>query len=430
VIRLGKQSPSLRALRSISREGPPLELDPAALAKVRAALSTVQDIVASGKPAYGINTGFGRLSQTRIPAEELEQLQLNIVLSHAAGTGPLLDDATVRLIIALKVISLGAGHSGVRPELIELLLQLYNRAIYPCIPSKGSVGASGDLAPLAHLSLALLGIGEVRLHGVQMPAATALAKENLEPIKLAPKEGLALLNGTQVSTALALTGLFAAEDVFAAALVAGSLSVDAAAGSDTPFDARIHALRGQPGQQEVARCYAELLQGSAIRRSHLENDPRVQDPYSLRCQPQVMGACLDQMRYAAGVFEREAAAVTDNPLVFPGEILSGGNFDSLPTSANQEDHVSMATFAARRLTDMAANSAGIVAIELLAAAQGIDFRAPLKTSLQLQKAHRLVRSRVAFYAHDRYFAPDITAIQSLIESGEFHRYVPGLLLSH
>jgi len=497
VIRVGTQPPSLRQLRSIAREAAPLELDPAALHKVRAALSTVEAIVASGKPAYGINTGFGRLSQTRIPTEELEQLQLNIVLSHAAGTGPLLDDAAVRLVLALKIISLSAGHSGVRPELIELLLELYNRGIYPCIPAKGSVGASGDLAPLAHLSLALLGIGDVRLHGTKLEAKKALRDAGLAPIKLAPKEGLALLNGTQVSTALALMGLFAAEDLFAAAVVAGSLSVDAAAGSDTPFDPRIHELRGQPGQQELARRYAELLKGSEIRRSHLENDPRVQDPYSLRCQPQVMGACLDQMRYAAGVFEREAGAVTDNPLVFGDEILSGGNFhaepvalaadalavaiaeigalserrtallidttlsglppflvehggvnsgfmiaqvtaaalasenkslahpasvDSLPTSANQEDHVSMATFAARRLGDMAVNSAGIVAIELLAAAQGIDLRAPLKTSLPLQEAHALVRSRVGFYDHDRYFAPDITAIQVLIESGEFHRF--------
>jgi histidine ammonia-lyase len=504
VIRLGPQKLTLSNLRSVARSSVRLELDPAALPAVRAGLSAVERIVASGKPAYGINTGFGRLSQTRIPAQELEQLQLNIVLSHAAGTGALLDDAAVRLVLALKIAALAAGHSGVRPELLELLLELYNRQIYPCIPSKGSVGASGDLAPLAHLSLALLGIGDVRVHGTQLPASTALEREKLEPIKLAPKEGLALLNGTQVSTALALTGLFAAEDVFAAAVVAGSLSVDAAAASDTPFDARIHAARGQPGQQDVARFYAGLLRDSEIRRSHLENDPRVQDPYSLRCQPQVMGACLDQMRYAAGVFEREAAAVTDNPLVFGDEIVSGGNFhaepialaadalalavaeigalserriallidptlsglppflvehggvnsgfmiaqvtaaalasenkslahpasvDSLPTSANQEDHVSMATFAARRLSDMAANSAGIVAIELLAAAQGIDFRAPLKTSPRLQDAHALVRSRVAFYDHDRYFAPDITAVQSLVESGEFHRFVPGLLPS-
>jgi histidine ammonia-lyase len=504
MMRLGTQPFSLKQLRLISRAGLALELDPAALEKLRAGHAAVQAIVASGSPAYGINTGFGRLSQTRIPDEELEKLQLNIVLSHAAGTGPLLDDATVRLVLALKIISLSAGYSGVRAELVQLLLELYNRGLYPCIPSKGSVGASGDLAPLAHLSLALLGIGEVRFKNHLIPAETALRDAGLAPVRLAPKEGLALLNGTQVSAALALTGLFAAEDVFAAAMVAGSLSVDAAAGSDTPFDARIHALRRQPGQQDAARCYAELLQGSEIRRSHLENDPRVQDPYSLRCQPQVMGACLDQMRYAAGVFEREASAVTDNPLIIDGELLSGGNFhaepvalaadalavaiaeigalserrvallidstlsglppflvehggvnsgfmipqvtaaalasenkslahpasvDSLPTSANQEDHVSMATFAARRLSDMASNSAGIVAIELLAAAQGIDFRAPLKTSPRLQDAHALVRSRVAFYDHDRYFAPDIGAVQSLIEAGEFNRFVPGLLLS-
>ncbi|MDQ5848574.1 MAG: aromatic amino acid lyase, partial [Pseudomonadota bacterium] len=323
-MKLGKQPLTLAALRKIAREGPQLELDPACLPALRAGFESVERIVASGKPAYGINTGFGRLSQTRIPAEQLEQLQTNIVLSHAAGTGPLLDDAIVRLVLALKVVGLAAGFSGVRPLLVERLLALYNAGIYPCIPAKGSVGASGDLAPLAHLSLALLGIGNVRVGGKMLPAREAIP----EPIKLAPKEGLALLNGTQVSTALALNGLFSIEDVFSAAVAAGSLSVDAAAGSDTPFDARIHALRRQAGQQEVARCYAALLEESEIRRSHLENDPRVQDPYSLRCQPQVMGACLDQMRYAARVFEIEAAAVTDNPLVFPDtdEILSGGNF--------------------------------------------------------------------------------------------------------
>jgi histidine ammonia-lyase len=489
---LGNAPLQLADLRRIARDAIPLALDPACVERVQESAAAVRRIVASGKPAYGINTGFGRLSQTRIPATELEALQKNIVLSHAAGTGPVLDDATVRLVLALKVAALAQGYSGVRLELIERLLELYNERLYPRIPSKGSVGASGDLAPLAHPSLALLGIGEVRTKG--------------EPIRLAPKEGLALLNGTQVSTALALKGLFAAEDLFAAAVVAGSLSLDAAAGSDTPFDPRIHALRRQPGQQDVARCYAALLDGSEIRRSHLENDPRVQDPYSLRCQPQVMGACLDQMRYAAGVFEREAGAVTDNPLVLPegDEVLSGGNFhaepialaadalavaiaeigalserrtallidaslsglppflvehggvnsgfmvaqvtaaalasenkalahpasvDSLPTSANQEDHVSMATFAARRLADMAQNSTDIVAIELLAAAQGIDLRAPLKTAQKLREAHALVRSRVAFYDHDRYFAPDITAIHSLIESGAFHRFVPALLPS-
>jgi histidine ammonia-lyase len=503
-MRIGSRPFDLAALRKIARENPELELDPACLPGLRAGFESVQRIVASGKPAYGINTGFGRLSQTRIPAEELEQLQTNIVLSHAAGTGELLDDAAVRLILALKIAGLASGHSGVRPQLVERLVELYNRGIYPCIPAKGSVGASGDLAPLAHLSLALLGIGDVRVKGKVVRALDAL--RDLKPLKLAPKEGLALLNGTQVSTALALIGLFAAEDVFVAAVAAGSLSVDAAAGSDTPFDQRIHALRGQAGQQLVARCYAGLLADSEIRRSHLENDPRVQDPYSLRCQPQVMGACLDQMRYAARIFELEASAVTDNPIIISDSdlVLSGGNFhaepialaadalalviaeigalserriallidstlsglppflvehggvnsgfmvaqvtaaalasenkslahpasvDSLPTSANQEDHVSMATFAARRLSGMATNTAGIVAIELLAAAQGIDFRAPLMTSPRLQEVHSLVRSHVAFYDHDRYFAPDITAIQALVESGAFHRFAHGLLFS-
>src|SRR6267143_1646924 len=463
VIGLGTQQLSLARLRTIARAGPPLGLDPACLPALRAGLAAVERIVASGKAAYGINTGFGRLSQTRIPVSELEQLQTNIVLSHAAGTGPLLDDAAVRLTIALKVESLARGYSGVRPQLVDLLLGLYNRGIYPLIPAKGSVGASGDLAPLAHLSLALLGIGEVRVDGRLLPARQALGNAGLEPIKLAPKEGLALLNGTQVSTALALLGLFAAEDVFAAAVAAGALSVDAAAGSDTPFDPRIHALRGHAGQQDVASHYAALLAGSEIRRSHLEHDPRVQDPYSLRCQPQVMGACLEQMRYAARVFQIEASAVSDNPLIFAegDEVVSGGNFhaepvalaadalavaiaeigalaerriallidsslsglppflvqhggvnsgfmvaqvtaaalasenkslahpasvDSLPTSANQEDHVSMATFAARRLGAMVENTATIVGIELLAAAQGIDLRQPLKSSPELERA--------------------------------------------
>ena len=488
---LGSKPLTLAVLRSIALEGPALALAPEARTAVAASARTVETIAASGKPAYGINTGFGRLSQTRIPPHELEQLQKNIVLSHAAGVGAPLGDEVVRLVLALKAASLARGASGVRVETVEALLRLYNERLYPRIPAQGSVGASGDLAPLAHLALALMGIGEVRL---------------ADPLRLAPKEGLALLNGTQVSTALALAGLFAIENVFAAATAAGALSVDAAAGSDTPFDPRIHALRGHAAQSEIAACYQSLLTGSEIRRSHLENDPRVQDPYSLRCQPQVMGACLEQMRYAARILEIEANGVTDNPLVFAdtGEVLSGGNFhaepvalvcdalavaiaeigalserriallidtslsglppflvehggvnsgfmvpqvtaaalasenkslahpasvDSLPTSANQEDHVSMATFAARRLSDMARNSAGIVAIELLAAAQGIDFRAPLRTSPALQPVHALVRSRVAFYDHDRYFAPDIEAIRELVEAGALRRFVLGLLPS-
>jgi len=505
-IEIGGAPLDLGALRRIAREGLPIALAAASRAPIDAAATSVARIVASGKPAYGINTGFGRLAQTRIPLEELARLQTNIVLSHAAGVGPLLEDATVRLVLALKIAGLARGHSGVRLDVIELLIALYNHGIHPCIPSKGSVGASGDLAPLAHLALTLLGVGDVRVAGHTVSAASALSQAGLTPLTLAPKEGLALLNGTQVSTALALVGLFAIEDLFAAAMVAGSLSVDAAAGSDTPFDPRIHELRGQRGQREVAAHYAALIADSAIRRSHLENDPRVQDPYSLRCQPQVMGACLDHIGFAAGVFEIEANGVTDNPLIFAESdaVLSGGNFhgepvalaadtmalavaeigalserriallidttlsglppflvlhggvnsgfmvaqvtaaalasenktlahpasvDSLPTSANQEDHVSMSTFAARRLADMASNSAAIVAIELLAAAQGIDLRAPLKTSPRLQEAVALVRAQVGFYDHDRYFAPDIATVQRLVEAGVFHGFVPGLLPS-
>src|SRR5262245_13432992 len=431
-VQIGGKPLALGSLRAIARDRAPIALAPAARVAITESARAVERIVASGKPAYGINTGFGRLSQTRIATGDLEQLQTNIVLSHAAGTGAPLDDATVRLVLALKIASLARGASGVRPELVDLLVALYEQGIYPLIPANCSVGAAGDLAPLAHLALAVLGIGDVRVGGRTVPARDALAHAGLSPLKLAPKEGLALLNGTQVSTALGLVGLFAAEDAFAAAVVAGSLSVDAAAGSDTPFDPRIHALRGPAGQGNAASRCLRLLADSEIRRSHLENDPRVQDPYSLRCQPQVMGACLDHVRFAASAFETEANSVTDNPLVFAasGEVLSGGNFhaepvalaadmlavaiaeigalserriallidttlsglppflvepggvnsgfmvaqvhaaalasenktlahpasvDSLPTSAKQEDHESMSTFATRRLGDMATN---------------------------------------------------------------------------
>ena len=483
-----------------------LSLDPATLPAIVASCAAVQQAVAHGAPAYGINTGFGKLAKTHIPDHQLERLQTNLVRSHAVGTGPLLDGATVRLTLALKAASLARGYSGVRPELIDALVALVNAGISPCIPTKGSVGASGDLAPLAHMTLALMGEGEVRVNGGTVPAAEGLRRAGLQPMLLAAKEGLALLNGTQVSTALALRALFEAEDIFAAALVTGALSVDAAKGSDAPVDARIQALRGQPGQIDVAAQYRHLLAGSEIRRSHLVNDDRVQDPYSLRCQPQVMGACLDLMRNAAATLAIEANAVTDNPLVFAdtGEVLSGGNFhaepvalaadtlalaiaeigalserriallidatlsglppflvaeaglnsgfmmahvtaaalasenkslahpasvDSLPTSANQEDHVSMATFAARRLLDMTANTRTIVAIELLAAAQGIDFHAPLATSPELRKVHGAVRERVPFYAEDRYFAPDIAAATDLVASGALTAMTGDLLPS-
>jgi len=497
---------SLADIRRIAGGGIQLSIDPAADAAILASAATVHAVVAQGAPAYGINTGFGKLAKTHIPDAQLELLQANLVRSHAVGIGALLDDATVGLILALKAASLARGFSGVRPLVIDALLALYNAGVYPCIPSKGSVGASGDLAPLAHMTLALMGEGEVRVGGKLLPARDGLAGAGLQPLTLAAKEGLALLNGTQVSTALALRGLFEAEDLFAAAVVSGALSVDAARGSDAPFDPRIHAVRGQPGQIDVADKYRKLLGGSEIRRSHLVNDDRVQDPYSLRCQPQVMGACLDLIRNVAATLTIEANAVTDNPLVFTdtGEVLSGGNFhaepvalaadtlalaiaeigalserriallidatlsglppflvrepglnsgfmmahvtaaalasenkslahpasvDSLPTSANQEDHVSMATFAARRLLEMAANTRCIVGIELLAAAQGIDFHAPLGTSPVLQNVHALVRGRVPFYAEDRYFAPDIAAATQFLEEGKLTALVGSILPS-
>ena len=468
---------TLGLLRRIARGDARVVLDPATRPAIDASRAAVQQAVDHGAPAYGINTGFGKLAKTHIAHDQLERLQTNLVHSHAVGTGPLLDDATVRLVLVLKAASLARGYSGVRPDLIDALIALYNFGVLPSIPSQGSVGASGDLAPLAHMTLALMGEGEVRIDGTAVAASEGLRRAGLSAVLLAAKEGLALLNGTQVSTALALKALFEVEDIFAAAVVTGALSIDAAKGSDTPFDARIQEVRGQPGQIDVAAKYRVLLSGSEIRRSHLIDDDRVQDPYSLRCQPQVMGACLDLVRHVAATLVIEANAVTDNPLVFAdsGEVLSGGNFhgdeslsglppflvrdpginsgfmmahvtaaalasenkslahpasvDSLPTSANQEDHVSMSTFAARRLGDMTRNSRTIVAIELLAAAQGIDFRAPLKTSKELQAAHAAVRKRVAFYAEDRYFAPDIGAISDLVGSGGLTDAVADLLPS-
>ena len=497
---------SLRTLRRIASGGVLVALDAATLPAIRASREAVQRAVDHRAPAYGINTGFGKLARTHIAHDQLERLQTNLVRSHAVGTGPLLHDATVRVALVLKAASLARGYSGVRPEVIDALLALYNADVLPSIPAKGSVGASGDLAPLAHMTLALMGEGEIRIDGAAVAASEGLRRAGLSPMSLAAKEGLALLNGTQVSTALALKALFEAEDIFAAAVVTGALSVDAAKGSDAPFDARIQDVRGQPGQIDVAAKYRALLAGSEIRRSHLVNDDRVQDPYSLRCQPQVMGACLDLIRNVAATLIIEANAVTDNPLVFAdsGDVLSGGNFhgepvalaadvlalaiaeigslaerriallidstlsglpsflvrepginsgfmmahvtaaalasenkslahpasvDSLPTSANQEDHVSMSTFAARRLGEMAANTRTIVAIELLAAAQGIDFHAPLKTSEKLQAVHGAVRDRVAFYAEDRYFAPDIAAMCDFVASGKLTQEISALLPS-
>lgn len=490
---------TLADCRAIYR-GASIKLDEAARSAVDASVQTVTDIILNNETVYGINTGFGRLARTSIPADKLKQLQSNLVMSHATGVGKPMRDGVVRLIMALKVNALARGHSGIRWEVLENIVTLYNKGIYPNIPEKGSVGASGDLAPLAHMACPLIGVGDVRIAGELMPATDGLKKAGLEIIDLGPKEGLALLNGTQASTALALAGLFAAENTFASAVVAGALSVDAAMGSDAPFDPRIQIVRGHTGQIDSAALYRNLLVGSDIRNSHLNCD-RVQDPYSLRCQPQVMGACLDHLRFAAGTFAIECNAISDNPLVFAdtGDVISGGNFhaepiamsadvlaislseigaiserriallmdpalsglpaflvddggvnsgfmiaqvtaaalasenktlahpasiDSLPTSANQEDHVSMATFAARRLTDIAENTAGVVAVELLAAAQGIDFHKPMKTSPDLLNAMKLIRDRAPFYDKDRYFAPDIEAIKDLVLDGSFLTFIP------
>lgn len=470
-----------------------LSLDPSADAPVAASVACVENIIAEGRTAYGINTGFGLLASTRISPADLEKLQRSIVLSHAAGVGEALDDAMVRLVMLLKVNSLARGFSGIRRKVIDALIALINAEVYPHIPLKGSVGASGDLAPLAHMSLVLIGESRARHRGEWLPAAEALAVAGLEPLTLAAKEGLALLNGTQVSTAYALRGLFEAEDLFAAATVCGGLSVEAMLGSRAPFDARIHAARGQRGQIDVAAAYRDLLTASSeVARSHEKCD-KVQDPYSLRCQPQVMGACLTQMRQAAEVLEIEANAVSDNPLVFAaeGDVISGGNFhaepvamaadnlalalaeigslserrislmmdmhmsqlppflvanggvnsgfmiaqvtaaalasdnkalahpasvDSLPTSANQEDHVSMAPNAGKRLWAMAENVRGILAVEWLGACQGLDFREGLKSSPKLEQARRLLRDKVPYYQEDRFFAPDIEAASQLLAS--------------
>ena len=458
--------------------------------------AAIDAILADGRTVYGVNTGFGLLAKQAIRPDQLAELQRNLILSHCCGVGAPLPDDVVRLILLLKIAGLARGFSGVRPELIGMLQRLLAADILPVIPEKGSVGASGDLAPLAHLASTLIGVGELKVAGRVVPATEGLGAAGLEPIVLRAKEGLALINGTQVSTALALKGLVLGRRLFEAALVAGALSIDALAGSDVPFDPRIHAARGQPGQIAVAGALRALMAGSAIRDSHRDFCHKVQDPYSLRCQPQVMGAVHDLLDNAERTLLIEAGAVTDNPLVFAdtGEALSGGNFhaepvafaadtlalaiaeigslserrtallvdpnmsglpaflvaesgvnsgfmiaqvtaaalvsenkglshpsstDSLPTSANQEDHVSMAAYAARRLTQMAENAAAVVAVELLSAAQGIEFRRPLRSSATLERAHALIRTVAAPWDRDRYFAPDITGVAALVLDGAF-----------
>ena len=476
----------------------PLLMDPGALPGILASAAVVRRAAEGNAPVYGVNTGFGKLASTRISEADLATLQLNLIRSHAAGVGEPLAAPVLRLMLALKAASLARGYSGVRPVVVDTLLAVHNAGLQPFVPGQGSVGASGDLAPLAHMTLALLGEGEFIVDHRRVPAAALLAHHGIAQLVLTAKEGLALINGTQTSTALALHALFCFEPVLEAALVVGALTVDAARGSDGPFDPRIHALRGQPGQIDVARFYRALLAGSAIRASHQDGDDRVQDPYCLRCQPQVVGACLDQLRHAARVLLIEANAVTDNPLVFAEDeaLVSGGNFhaepvalaadamacaiaevgaiaerriamlidasvsrlppfltpdaglnsgfmiahvtaaalasenkslahpasvDSIPTSANQEDHVSMATFAARRLQPMVANVAHILGIEWLAAAQGIDLLRPLLSSAPLEAAHAVLRARCPPMMQDRYLAPDIEAASLAVRDGSLAR---------
>jgi histidine ammonia-lyase len=499
-----KQLVTLGELRQAWLETVHVELGPDARRAVAESQEFIDEVVAHGDTVYGVNTGFGQMASVRISDDELAHLQENLVRSHAVGVGVDLDDDVVRLIMLIKVIALAEGFSGVRVELVETLCALINNEIYPRIPSRGSVGASGDLAPLAHMAGALIGIGEVRVNGNLVPAAIALKEAGIEPVQLAPKEGLALLNGTQVSTALALAAVFRTENLLSAALMAGAMSSDAIKGSDTPFDRRIQNVRGHGGQSAVAAVLRDLMRDSDIRASHEDCD-RVQDPYSVRCQPQVVGACLDVLRHVCSVLETEANAVTDNPLVFADSkvVLSGGNFhaepvalaadylalaiaelgalserriallidahlsglpaflvaegglnsgfmmaqvtaaalasenkshahpasvDSLPTSANQEDHVSMATYAARRLHTMLDNVDDIVAIELLAAAQGIGFRAD-KSSPPIEDVIAAIREISPRYEDDRSLASDIRRIAATIDNGDYCRYAQSVLPS-
>ena len=469
----------------------PVRLDPACHPGIEKAAARIGSIARGNEAIYGVNTGFGKLASVSIPPHDVETLQRNLILSHCCGVGAPFAEQIVRLVMALKLLSLGRGASGVRMDVIKLIEDMLARGVVPLIPEKGSVGASGDLAPLAHMAAAMMGEGEAFFAGERLPAGEALAKAGLEPVVFQAKEGIALINGTQVSTALALAGLFRAHRAARSALITGALSTDAAMGSSAPFHPEIHALRGHRGQIDAGSALAALLDGSEIRESHLEGDQRVQDPYCIRCQPQVDGACLDILRSAARTLEIEANAVTDNPLVLAdNSVVSGGNFhaepvafaadqialaiceigaiaqrriallvdpalsyglpaflarapglnsglmiaevtsaalmsenkqmshpasvDSTPTSANQEDHVSMACHGARRLLQMTENLFGIIGIEALSAAQGIELRAPLVTSPELVKAVAAVRNVVPSLEVDRYMAADLAAVSKLI----------------
>ncbi|MEF2070132.1 histidine ammonia-lyase [Consotaella aegiceratis] len=487
---------TLAQLEEIYREGGAVSLDRSCRAGVEHAAARILEAANGAAAVYGVNTGFGKLASVRIDPKDTAQLQRNLILSHCCGVGERTPASVVRLMMSLKLLSLGRGASGVRWEIILLIEAMLERGILPLIPVQGSVGASGDLAPLAHMSAAMIGEGEVDDRGHIRPAREALAEAGLEPVTLGPKEGLALINGTQFSTAYALAGLFEAWSNARAAVVTGALSTDAIMGSTAPFEEEIHTLRGHRGQIEVAAALRYLMAGSAIRESHVDNDSRVQDPYCIRCQPQVTGAAVGLLRHAAETLAVEANAVTDNPLVLTssGSIVSGGNFhgepvafaadqialavaeigaiaqrrvalmvdpalsfdlppfltpdpglnsgymiaevtsaalmsenkhlanpcstDSTPTSANQEDHVSMAAHGARRLTAMNANLAQILGIELLCAAQGVEFRAEFRSSPPLEAVVARLRQDCPALEADRYLAADLQASAGLIASGE------------
>ena len=487
---------SLKDIRSLIYSNTKIKLVKHAYASIEKAHAIVQRILREDQLVYGINTGFGLLAQKRIAKADLNDLQRRLVLSHAAGVGDLLDDETVKLILLLKINSLARGYSGVSSALIDQLIALYNAEIYPAIPAQGSVGSSGDLAPLAHMSMALMGMGDVHFNKEKMTAIDALKRTQLIPLELQGKEGLALLNGTQVSTSIALIGLLKTQRNFAIASISGALSVDAASASLKPFADVIAQVKNNPGQIQFSALMRKLLQGSDIQQGHV-HCARVQDPYSLRCQPQVMGAVWVYLRDCQRHLMNEANAVSDNPLVCPEtfEIISGGNFhaeitafsadllaiigseigaiserriallmdthlsglppflvensglnsgfmlahvtaaaltsenktyahpasvDSLPTSANQEDHVSMATFSGMKLNKIADNVLHILTIETLAACQGIDFRAPLKTSNTLQRYVDALRVHVPFYDEDRYFGHDLTLAHQVIKQYSYY----------
>lgn len=494
-LQLDGQTLTLTTLRQIWEQPFQVRLGKNARGNVQESQAYVNRSIETNRPFYGINTGFGKLAHVRIDRSKLEQLQENLIRSHSVGVGEPLSEDVVRLSMILKVNALAKGYSGVRPELIDLLCAMINECIFPIVPSQGSVGASGDLAPLAHIAKALIGEGLVSRNGSTKSVAEAMSEAGLTPIQLAPKEGLALLNGTQISTALALIALYKAERILVASLIAGAMSAEATKSSDTPFDPRIHRVAGHPGQLDVSKLLQQLMSKSQIRASHV-SCKKVQDPYSIRCQPQVIGACLDALRHAGEVLRIESNSVTDNPIVFSDTeaILSSGNFhaepiamvsdymalsiaeigalserriallmdsnmsqlpeflvtetglnsgfmmaqvtaaslasenkvlahpasvDSIPTSANQEDHVSMSTFAARRLHDMLANTSRIVAIELIAAAQGIEFRRPLKSSQSLEQSLSQIRTLSAPYTEDRSLAKDIEAVSQAVNAGAF-----------